>query len=178
MQSLRIIFAGVLLLIATSAAAVYKWTDAQGNVHYTQLPPSSTDSKSLEIDSAAVDTDVAALKLKTRIAADKAQAQQQKEAADKAAISAENNRIRKDNCRLATQNRDKFNNLAHARVKGEDGEYTYLDDGQRQQKTSEMLDAVKLYCSPLPKPAAAPETAPDLTDNKQAIAPATSAMPQ
>ena len=164
MQSLRILFAAALLLVTFNAMAeVHKWTDANGNVHYTQQPPPKMKSETVEIDAAAVDTDVAALKLENRVAADKEAAQAQQAAVQKAERDARSERIRKSNCRIAEQNLENFNNLPRARVKGTDGEYRYLNDAQRQQQLSAMTATMKSYCSPKPKTVPKPKIAPVVT---------------
>ncbi|MGC1951257.1 MAG: DUF4124 domain-containing protein [Gammaproteobacteria bacterium] len=52
MKSAALIVVGCTLFAATTLAGVYKWTDNEGNVHYTDTPPSGVPAQSLKSDPA------------------------------------------------------------------------------------------------------------------------------
>ena len=52
MRSAVLIAAGCTVFAATTLAGVYKWTDNDGNVHYTDTPPSGIPAQPLIPDPA------------------------------------------------------------------------------------------------------------------------------
>ena len=57
-----IVLALLALLSFPAGAGVYKWKDANGKVHYGDIPPSDQDTKALNVPSAARATNTPALK--------------------------------------------------------------------------------------------------------------------
>lgn len=63
--SLRVSAAFILTLTLThtASAEIYKWTDAQGNTHYTQTPPPAKEAKAEDVQNIGKDIEMATGKL-------------------------------------------------------------------------------------------------------------------
>jgi hypothetical protein len=151
----------LILLMLTSAntfAAISKWVDAQGHVHYSdQPPPPETKAETLRSTSDTEGTgsisDVsktsapAATKTVAEREAELKKAQQaKKEAADKAAQKQAAADALKANCANAQQN---LRNLqAGGRMVEIDakGESSFIDDTQRQQRIEKAQQEISNLC--------------------------------
>lgn len=127
-------------------AAVYKWTDDQGNVHFSDSPqaPSyqhiptkahypvdETSKKTFERQQRYLDA-----------MAEERQAEQKKQAAVE-----EQQRVRQENCKIA---RKKLAQYEHSRYLYRDdgsGESTILSDAERQQATTKLRQSIQDICS-------------------------------
>jgi len=142
-----------LLLTSTCAfAAITKWVDSDGHVHYSdQPPPPNTQQKTLRSDD---DTQVS--QNASGVAAPKTIAEREaelkkaqlakKEAADKAAQKQAVTDAQQANCASARQNLATLQSgvrLAEVNAKGEP---VYLDDNQRDQRIAKAQNDVDTYC--------------------------------
>jgi hypothetical protein len=143
-----------LLLLAVPAMAaageeMYRWVDANGEVHYSDQPPPPeiTDYKSITRSGAAADTSYEG-QFETENRAEKEaefqrrRAQELEEEAKAEQVTAE----RKRNCELA---RGQYNTIsAGGRISRRDasGEVVYLDDEQIAAETEEARAEVEKWC--------------------------------
>lgn len=136
-----VVMATCLLLAGSAGAAgLYKWTDAQGHVHYTQDPPPQGQFKELTPPPAPPETvpDEALQKARDEltppppptgdIAMDKKKAD-----------------IYERNCKIAKQNLAAY--TTHRRVRNAKGEVVTLDDDTRKAKIKETQAQVDKYCN-------------------------------
>lgn len=115
-------------------AAMYKWTDEQGNVHYTQTPPPDREVQKI-LAPRPVDTPPEA----NQPAADKPAA-----GATPRPPSEEDIRIKKQNCETARSNLDIYQNAP--RIRNEDGSITGWTEKERAEKIKESQEQIKKYC--------------------------------
>lgn len=136
----------VLILAMTpamvSAAAVYKWTDADGVTHFGDRQPNDTQAEQISIRSGrsgVANTDVSAQQqIKER------ERQQQAASEESRTTDAETIRQaqRKSNCDAAQQNLDIISNNARIRV-SQNGEQRFLtpdEISQQKQKYEEIAE--------------------------------------
>ncbi|HEX5340381.1 MAG TPA: DUF4124 domain-containing protein [Gammaproteobacteria bacterium] len=118
--------AGLLLLNAAQADTVYRWVDAQGNVHYSQTPPANSKAKAKPVEIAPAPSDPASLAQAQdlqQVVSDKQQVEQlraqktQQEAAKKA-----QQQKACDAARQRVQRYDEVHRVAH---KDKDGNVVY-----------------------------------------------------
>jgi hypothetical protein len=151
---------------SASAAAIWKWRDASGQVHISDVPPPSDvpDKNILQrpfgtsapaaVPQAAVSAAAPASQAaaggvdselqKKKAAADKEKAE--KDAADKAALEKKNAAIRAENCQRAqTQAKALESGQRMARVNA-NGEREYLDDKQRASELQRSQDIIAQNC--------------------------------
>lgn len=137
---------GILLLCAVAAptqAKVYKWTDAQGRVHYSANPPRDSGASEVRIaptPSPAVSTDDIQAETKEEAKDEGAENKQ-------AAEDASRKDALKQNCEIAKQNLKILENPAIRRFREEEGkEAVYYTDEQRQAKIAESKKMVEAFC--------------------------------
>lgn len=151
----KIFLLGLMLMSANVFAGLSKWTDAEGNVHYSdQPPPDKVQAKTLRTaSSAAATSNVAAT---SAPATPKTVAEQEveykkaqlakKEAADKAAREQSRIDAQKANCALAQQNLRTLQDGMRMMEVDPKGNRSYVDDNQRRQRTEKAQQEVNTYC--------------------------------
>jgi hypothetical protein len=143
----------LLILTSTNAfAAISKWVDSNGQVHYSdQPPPSDAQPKTLRSDDNTQDTQnassVAAPKTIAEREAELKKAQiAKKEAADKAAQKQAVTEAQQANCANAQQNLKSLQSgirMVEIDAKGEPG---YIDDTEREQRIAKAQNDINTYC--------------------------------
>lgn len=140
------------LAFAASAAAseIYKWTDAEGNVHYEDRPSGAATEQRLDItysrtDGSAVRQRVDAYRdaQSARAEAKSVAAAAEKEAADNAAIEAE----RQQAC---DRSRARLENYLQARRlyrTDDNGQRVYLDEEQQAEARRKAEEQIAEFCS-------------------------------
>ncbi len=146
-----------LLLTSFSAfAALHKWVDAEGVVHYSDTVPSEIKSKTLRSPSATPDVDsattsssaVTAPKTLAEKEAEAKRAQKAKnEAAEKSAREQEFANNKKKNCENARTTLSGLENSPRLVTYDAKGERTFMDDNQRQQQIDEARKAISTNCN-------------------------------
>jgi hypothetical protein len=148
----------LILASANSFGAVNRWVDSDGHVHYSDHPPPpGTNSKILhstsDTEAAADSGDMtatsapAAPKTLAEKEAELKKAQQaRQEAADKAAKEQANAEALKSQCVSAQQYLRALQEGIRMVEIGADGERSYLDDAQRQQRIAKTQQDISAYC--------------------------------
>ncbi len=127
-----------LLLSAGALAGVYKWVDAQGNVHYSDKPQVQ-DAEQVEIESRP--TDPARVSAQREALQEQAQehsqqrAEQRQAKKEQEAESADEAEKRAAACTKARERRERYQ-TAHRL-------YKPLPDGERQYLTDEEIDKAR-----------------------------------
>jgi len=126
--------------VMVSAAAVYKWTDADGVTHFGDRQPTGTQAEQISVrsgQSSFVNTNPSAQQQVKEL-----EQRQQAASEESRATEAEATRQaqRKTNCDAAQQNLDIISNNARIRV-NEDGEQRFLtpDEVSQQKQTYEAI---------------------------------------
>jgi len=148
----------LMLACANTFAAVSKWVDAQGQVHYSdQPPPPEVDAITLHPASgtegaagaggAAATSAPAAPKTIAEREAELKKAQQAKQAAaDKAAQKQAAEDARKANCANAQENLRTLRAGIRMVEIDASGERSYMDDAQRQQRIEKAQQDITSLC--------------------------------
>ena len=155
MTKLRLILCTSLISLSTGlfAAEIYKWTDAEGNVHYGDRPTASDQVNLQTVAMASRRTDpdevqagIEARQERDAVRADARDAKaKEKEEAEKALADAEE-RMRK--CEHYRARLEQFITSRRLYRMDENGERNYLDDAQVQEARSKAQQQVQEYCSP------------------------------
>ncbi len=138
----------VLALTATAAqAAMYKWTDAQGNTQYGQFPPAGVEAERIS----AAGTTHKVQPQDTRSPQQRAQEleeqrKKQHEQATEAAAAQEQAELRQQACAIARKNLAVLQEGGHHRVRLPDGTVTYLSDEQKKERIAKANQQVKNNC--------------------------------
>lgn len=129
-------------------AAMYKWTDKEGNTHYGEQPPNRQQAQNIAAPPPPASSSAGSSKriqsLREGILKQTEEGQKAKEAAQKK--SAENQKM-SDYCAQLRKRITAFQSRPRVRQKGEDGEYSYLGDQQKQKQQKEMQQRLAKDCS-------------------------------
>lgn len=134
-----VVAAAAAAFVMSAEAAMYKWTDKQGNVHYTQEPPLEGDAKEIAGPSRVAPPAANKGNPKRSGAADDA-----KTAENKPPLTPEQQEIYNRNCEAARGNLELYK--AARRVQQPDGEIVDMNDETRQQKMQAAEEQVKRFC--------------------------------
>lgn len=146
---------GVILLLALLAAPagaeIYKWTDAQGEIHYGDQPPSSTTPKPFHLQTSEA-AEVRAAEAR-RQAADQAarkrleQGKAREAASKQLAANEEEARRKAENCQRARANLEMLQraNLRLTTVDSQ-GQTRVLDAAARQAEMERASQAIAENC--------------------------------
>lgn len=128
-------------------ADLYKWTDAQGKVHYSDQPP--TVKAQVIKNSAAGQADTTAQAKQSLDAKDQAY-QKRREEADKARVkaekAAEQARVQRENCAKARNNLSTLQSAPRVYTTDAAGQRTYMDEDTRARELANSQKAVSDFC--------------------------------
>lgn len=145
----------LILLFSSVQAKMYQYTDADGNVHFTDTPPIDANVQEREIKSGKPNDDSI-----ERLHAEREARVKAKEAAAEAAIASEleskNKEIRDKNCNTAREQLHFYTEVApsrRVRVEQDDGTYYWKTPEDIAEDTENARALVEEWCNP-PKPKA------------------------
>lgn len=148
----------LLLASANAFAELNKWVDANGKVHYSdQPPPANVKVKTLHsasgtaappsAGSVTASSAPAAPKTMAEREAEFKKAQQaRKEAAEQAAKEQADAEARRSNCAGAQQNLRTLESGVLIPIYDANGERSYMEDEQRQQRIAKAQQDVSTHC--------------------------------
>lgn len=147
----------LMLSSASAFAALNKWVDEDGKVHYSdQPPPANVKSKVLRStggapepaagDITAASAPPAAKTIAEREAELKKAQQARKEAADKAALKQEEEEAIKANCLANQQNLRALQEGMRIVDVDASGERSYVDDEERQRRIVKAQEGIAKWC--------------------------------
>lgn len=138
----------VALTVSSAAhAELYKWTDAQGKVHYSDHPPAA--KAEIIKSGTAGQADITSQAMQSLEAKDQAYQKRRKEAEDaraKAEKEAERARIQRENCAKARNNLSTLQNTPRVYTTNAAGQRTYMDDAARANAVASSQKAVSDFC--------------------------------
>lgn len=136
-----------LAFSATGHAELYKWTDGQGKVHYSDQPPTVNVQQIRGVGAGQAETTSQANQ--SLNAKDQAYQKRQKDAEDarvKAEKEAEKERIQQENCTKARNNLSTLQNSPRVYTTNAAGQRTYMDDSARTAAMANSQKAVSDNC--------------------------------
>lgn len=136
---------GLLLLPALGQSAeLYKWTDKNGVVQYTQHPPREGEYTTI------TKTGTKSPNQPPKQAAPTTE-QTPTDAEDKPAASGDDTSefiaAKKKNCEIATTNRATLTSKARIGVRGADGQQRILTDEEKAKQLKLIEEQIKTYCN-------------------------------
>jgi hypothetical protein len=142
-----------LALLLTSglaaAAKVYKWSDEDGSIHYSQEPPAEK-AEEINVKSTQPVSTIPNRKppepASNRDNGEKTDKESKDTAAKNAEIEKQNEEIRKKNCKLANQQFMTINQGGRMYEVDEKGERHYWDDATRAAKLTEAQKSIEQWC--------------------------------
>lgn len=130
----------------TAPAEVYKWTDAEGRVHFGDRPPQAgaeTVPMPEATDSPAATPEERLEKQRKLLHAFEEERRQKRDAQEQAR---QEQAERQRNCVLARDNLQSHERASGIYRLGPDGERIFLDEAQREQSLAQARAAVEQWC--------------------------------
>lgn len=146
---LAALFLSATLLAPMAGAEIYKWTDANGEVQYSQVPPpSGVDSEEIQgaLPPPEDSPDTAGESLQEQVDAMNEDLAEQEKVEKKEALRKEIDDAYERNCTTATNNLAKLQEGGRKRYLTPDGQVTHLTEEQRQQRINEAKDQIDEFC--------------------------------
>lgn len=133
-----------LAMTTPAQAEIYKWTDKQGGVHYSETPPAGIKYETLNPRFAPAQAAPAA---QPQAAPDNEQQKQEKQRAEQErAYKEEQARIRQQNCEAAQKRLANLQSAPRIVITNPDGTVQRLNDEERQARIDEVQAQVSQNC--------------------------------
>jgi hypothetical protein len=147
MHAGRLLFLGALAFTAHADAGLYKWTDSQGKVHYSDQPPTA-NAQAIKnpAEGQAEATTQATESLNSKEQAYQKRRKEAEDARAKAEKEAEQARIQRENCAKARNNLSTLQNTPRVYTTNTAGQRTYMDDSARANALANSQKAVSEFC--------------------------------
>lgn len=144
MQALPLL---LLILACGCQAAVYKWTDGRGRVHYADAPPAGQAARAVHTGkSQEAEAEVSRKALADRLSDYEQRRQQAREAEEKQRRAEEAARRKEDNCRRAREQLTRLQGSGNVARLDARGQPYILSDAERQAAMSEAGKRIGEYC--------------------------------
>jgi hypothetical protein len=137
----------MLLLVAAQADTVYRWVDAQGNVHYSQTPPPNSKARAKAVDITAPPPDTTSLAQTQdmeQAVTDKQQAQQA--LAEKAKQDADKKAQQQKACETARQNLQQAEIARRVAKTDKDGKVEYYSGDDLVKLRQQAQEQINKLC--------------------------------
>lgn len=149
-QSL-IVLTTCALTLSTSALAseIYRWTDAQGNVHYVDRPTGNPTEERLNIVSSRTNNAAVRAGVQARLDRQTSRQEERAKAAEEEQAAAEAEARRTDRQRQCEENRARMERYLQARRlyrENEAGERVYLDETQTLEARARVQQKIQETC--------------------------------
>ena len=132
---------------AEAAGKYYKWTDSAGVVHYGENPPDPSKAQKVSVSTGVPSGQPATEEdLEKKQAKLMGDAEAEKEKQDEKTTTEENAKIVKENCDIYKQNLSALKNSPRIREKDAKGEYRYLTDEEKAERTKSAETYIQENC--------------------------------
>ena len=134
---------------AVLAGKIYKWTDAQGNVHYGSEKPADADAEKMKVDTSTtgVDTGAEALDNLKQQADDEAERIKEEGIPEQPPVPSLPMKEVKRRCQAARQDLATIQSRGQLRERDEKGEVRYVSDEEKQRRIKTARQQVREYCN-------------------------------
>lgn len=149
-KSIQLVLTTISILLVTNSAYsgdIYKWTDADGNVHFGDKP----DNKPAQLynvpknNSANISSTNEERAKKRKKLLDSFDAQRRSKE-EQRATKRKNSKTRKYNCQVSKDRLIRYQRASRIYSRNDVGEKVFLDDQQRQHETSLMKQQINKWC--------------------------------
>ena len=141
---------GVLLCAAAAVSGeIYKYTDADGNVHYGDRPTGDPTEERLAIVSRSTDPAAVQARIEARQARDATRQEARTAREHEAQTEAEEQTAAAERAAKCQENRTRLQTYTESRRlyrEDENGERDYLDDDAREEAMQQVRDLIDEYC--------------------------------
>jgi len=142
--------AALTVSMGAMANEIYKWTDADGNVHYEDRPSGAATEERLDLTYRSTDRGAVQARVKSRVDAQTAREEAKSTAAAAEQEAADNAAAEQQRSKRCDQARARLESYLQARRlyrTDDNGERVYLDDSQSQQARQKAEEQIAEFCS-------------------------------
>ena len=134
---------------AAFAGKIYKWTDAQGNVHYGSEKPPEAQAETMKVDTGktGVATGAEALDKLKQEADDEAQRIKEEGVPEKPPVPSLPMKEVKARCKAAKQDLATIQSRGQLRERDEQGNTRYVSDQEKQRRIKAAKKQIAEYCN-------------------------------
>lgn len=149
-QLITVTISMVILLGSGVAPAekIYKWTDAEGNVHYGSEKPADTPAEKMKVDTGltGANTGAEALDKLKQEADDEAQKIKEEGIPEQPPVPALPMKEVKSRCAAAKQDLATIQSRGQLKERDEQGNISFVGEEERQQRIKQAKKQIKEYC--------------------------------
>lgn len=141
-------FISLILLLSSTivfAAGVYKWTDADGNIHYGDRPKSSAEKIKVRTGHKPDPTQIEHRQKRDRLL--EVLDEERREKRSDKELAAQQKAERKSQCEEAKTNLEQYKAAGYLYKVDEDGNRNILEDDAHAQALEDAQDSVDHWCS-------------------------------
>lgn len=145
---LFVLLAGFAAAASAAATGVYRWVDAEGKVHYSDVPPAEQPQQAerVTVRTTPADPEKAAALAEARAKAAEQQTEQQAQAAKDAEVAAAEQARRAQQCAMARNNLRQLQNTNRAYESTANGGRRYYSDAELANRRAQAQAWVNEYC--------------------------------
>ena len=152
MKSFIIATVSTVILISSNAALagkIYKWTDAQGNVHYGSEKPADAEAEKMKVDTSTtgVDTGAEALDNLKQQADDEAERIKEEGIPEQPPVPSLPMKEVKKRCQAARQDLATIQSRGQLKERDEKGEVRYVSEEEKQRRIKAAKQQIREYCN-------------------------------
>lgn len=136
----------ILLASASANAAMYKWTDQNGQVQYGEHPPAGIEAKTIAAPPPPADPGVKREPLEKQVEQMQTDSTKREERQTEYAKKEEIAKIREENCRVARSNLVILNQGGHRLTQMPDGTYKRLLPEEKEAMIAETKKQIEQNC--------------------------------
>lgn len=137
----------ISLTASVQASEVYKWVDEEGITHYEEHAPTDKDYSTVKTYGEVPSGGEAAKQRLEQQRADKKTAEEKgQDYLAQQKIADEQAKVRAENCKGAQNNLKTIQQNARVRILGEDGEFRYLSEEERQAQIDQAKEMISANC--------------------------------
>lgn len=152
LKSLVIATFSTVILISSNAVLagkIYKWTDAEGNVHYGSEKPADADAEKMKVNTsrAGVDAGAEALDNLKQQVDDEAERIKEEGIPEQPPVPSLSMKEVKKRCQAARQDLATIQSRGQLRERDEKGEVRYVGEEEKQRRIKAAKKQVREYCN-------------------------------
>jgi hypothetical protein len=152
MKSFIIATVSMVILISSNnvlAGKIFKWTDAQGNVHYGSEKPADADAEKMKVDTSTtgVDTGAEALDNLKQQADDEAERIKEEGIPEQPPVPSLPMKEVKKRCQAARQDLATIQSRGQLKERDEKGEVRYVSEEEKQRRIKAAKRQIREYCN-------------------------------
>jgi len=151
LRSLLITLLSMVFLFGTAtvqAGQIYKWTDAEGKVHYGSEKPADAAGEKMKVDTSrtGVNSGAEALDKLKQETDDKAEKVKEEGVPEKPPVPSLPMKEVKRRCQAARQDLATIQSRGQLRERDEKGETRYVSNKEKQQRIKQANKQIREYC--------------------------------